>query len=138
MKRPLFVGFLAYLILSSLTPTGYAQSKTGPVMFTPGGKESVDVTVGDKLTLTATYKQISVGKQSAVSVSGDITNNTAVKMSYSYHVAFLDKDKNLIGCHNFNLFVNGGEKGRAGTFVVLPPDQIARIAFYSVALHESE
>jgi len=59
-------------------------------------------------------------------------------MNYAYFVAFLDQDKNLIGCQSFNLFVQPDKQQNAGTFIQLPPEQIARIASYSVAFYESE
>ena len=49
-----------------------------------------------------------------------------------------DKDKNLIGCQNFLVSVEAGKENQAGTFIQLPRDQIARIAFYSVAFYESD
>jgi hypothetical protein len=36
------------------------------------------------------------------------------------------------------LAVEAGRENTAGTFIQLPRDQIGRIAFYSVAFHESE
>ena len=115
-----------------------ADSKSGEVKFTAPKKESVKVSLGDKLKIDAEFKMIEVGAQAAVSVGAKVKNTTDVRMYYSYNVAFLDKDKNLIGCQNFSLSVDPGKGGQAGTFIQLPRDQIAKIASYTVAFHESD
>jgi len=116
----------------------HADSKTGEAKFTGPKRETVKVALGDQLQLTAEFKMIEVGQLAAISVPAKIKNPTKNRMHYSYNVAFLDKDKNLIGCQNFHLAVEAGRDSTAGTFIQLPRDQIARIAYYSVALHESE
>jgi hypothetical protein len=115
-----------------------AESKTGPAKFTPGGNDTINVAMGDKVKINATFNLIKLAGGTPVSVGAKVNNTAPVKMYYSYNVAFLDKDKNLIGCHHFNLFLDPGKSGTAGTFIQLPADQIARIAFYSVAFHESD
>ena len=125
-------------ILCFLTGSAAADSKSGDVKFTGPRKESVKVSVGDKLKVDVVLEQIDVGNQTAVSVGGTIKNTSGTKMNYSYHVAFLDKSKNLIGCQNFNLFVDGGKEGRVGTFINLPPEEIAKIAYYTIVFYESE
>jgi hypothetical protein len=134
MLRLLFAVGLGCL----LTGAASADTKNGSVKFTGVKQGSVNVKAGDKVKLDATLEQIDVGGISAVSVAGNVTNNTGAKMYYSYNVAFLDKDKNLVGCQNFELFLDGGKTMRAGTFIKLPPDQIAKIAYYSIAFHESD
>jgi len=71
-------------------------------------------------------------------VSGNVKNTTNAKMFYSYNVAFLDKDKNLVGCQNFALDVQAGKEAATGTFIFLPREDIARIHSYSVAFYESD
>jgi hypothetical protein len=125
-------------LLAATTAQARADSKTGEAKFTGPNNETVKVAVGDKVKLTAEFKQIEVGKLAAVSVGAKVKNTAGVRMYYSYNVAFLDKDKNLIGCQNFMVSAEGGKEASAGTFIQLPRDQIARIAYYSVAVHESD
>jgi len=69
-----FFSLATFFCLALGIPDGrsYAESKSGAVRFTAIGKESVNVTLGDKLKLDATFKLIDVGGISAVSVSGQI------------------------------------------------------------------
>ncbi|HJZ55639.1 MAG TPA: hypothetical protein VKE74_11795 [Gemmataceae bacterium] len=145
---------LSCLLTGGTARLAEAETKTGEIKFTGPKKESVKVALGDKLKLEVTFQQIQVDQQggvsingtgkntadqqSAVSVHGTVKNTADVKMHYSYNVAFLDKDKNLIGCQNFYLYVEAGKQGPVGTFIQLPSDQIARIAYYSVAFYESD
>jgi len=138
MKQAFLIRALVCLIFGVSTATVQAQSKTAAAKFTPGGTETYNVSLGDKVKLEATLKLIKLGTGTPISCKATVNNTASVKMYYSYNVAFLDKDKNLIGCHHFNLFLDPGKQGGAGTFLQLPPDQISRIAYYSVAFHESE
>jgi hypothetical protein len=138
MKHPFLVAALGCLIIGVNVAALQAESKSGKAKFTPGGSEAVNVTMGSKMKLDATFKVISIGPSSAVSVKGTVKNTSGGKMYYSYFVAFMDKDKNLIGCQNFSLFMDGGKDGLAGTFIQLPPEEISRIAYYSVAFYESD
>ena len=115
-----------------------ADSKTGEAKFTGPKKESIQVELGDKLKLNAEFHQMQVGRLAAVSVKAKIKNTTSRQMYFSYNVAFLDKDKNLIGCQSFPLPIGPNQDSTAGTFITLPRDQIAKIAYYSVAFHESD
>ena len=125
-------------LLAAASSTAHADSKTGEARFTGVKRETVRVALGDKLKLTAEFQMIEVGQLAAVAVPAKVKNTARVRMHYSYNVAFLDKDKNLIGCQNFMLSVEPGRENTAGTFIQLPRDQIAKIAFYSVAFHESD
>ncbi len=136
-KRIYLLIGIACLLLAGSAATANAESKSGPIQFTAGGNESVHVAMGAKLKLDATLKLIDVGGAKAISVKGQVKNTAKEKLHYAYFVAFMDKDKNLIGCHHFVLFVDGGKQGPVGTFIQLPLDEIARIASYSVAFYES-
>jgi hypothetical protein len=138
MVRKFFVLVLGCLLVAATAGSARADSKTGEAKFTGVKKETVKVSVGQKVKLDAEFQMIDVGTLSAVSVGAKVKNTANVRMNYSYNVAFLDKDKNLIGCQNFILSVDANKDGTAGTFIQLPPDQIAKIAYYSVALHESD
>lgn len=138
MLRMLSVLLLGCLLAVVSTESAQADTKTGEAKFTAPKKESVKVSLGDKLKIDAEFKMIEVGAQAAVSVGAKIKNTANVQMYYSYNVAFLDKDKNLIGCQNFSLPVEANKDATAGTFIQLPRDQIAKIAYYSVAFHESD
>ena len=138
MKRIYSAIVLAAMILGMNSSALHAQSKTGAANFTVSGSESYNVKLGNKVKLDATFNLIKLGAGTPVSVKASITNTASVKMYYSYNVAFLDKDKNLVGCQHFNLFVDPGKQGSAGTFIQLPSNQIARIAYYSVAFYESD
>ena len=116
----------------------FADNKTGEIKFTGQSKEIVKVSAGDKVKLNVELKQFELGGRAAISVSGKVKNTTDTKMSYSYNVAFLDKDKNLIGCQNFALEIQAGKDGGVGTFIFLPRDEIAKIHYYSIAFHESD
>src|ERR1022692_2726250 len=136
MKQVYLIGALVCLIFGANTATVQAQAKTAAAKFTPGGNESYSVSLGDKVKPEATLKLIKLGTGTPISCKATVNNTASVKMYYSYNVAFLDKDKNLVGCHHFGLFLDPGKQGGAGTFLQLPPDHIARIAYYSVAFHE--
>jgi hypothetical protein len=138
MTRALFVLVLAAVLAATTADGARADSKTGEAKFTGPKKESVKVALGDKLKLNADFQMIEVGALAAIAVPAKVKNTTKARMHYSYNVAFLDKDKNLIGCQNFMVSVEPGRENTAGTFIQLPRDQIARIAFYSVAFHESD
>ncbi len=138
MKHLFLMAALVVALLGVNPATLEAETKTAEAKFTPAGNEMVTVTLGDKVKLDATFKLIMVGTATPVSVKATVNNTANVKMYYSYNVAFLDKDKNLIGCQHFDLFLDPGKQGDAGTFLQLPPDQIARIAYYSVAFYESD
>lgn len=131
----LAVGVLA---LGFTAGPALAENKSGEAKFTGPNKESYKVKAGAMVKLDVDLKQIAIGPQSAVSVSGKVKNTAGVKMYYSYNVAFLDKDKNLIGCQNFNLFLDPGKEAGVGTFINLPPAEIKKIAYYSIAFHESD
>ena len=137
MARGFFVLVLGCLVAGMTVGSAGADSKTGEAKFT-GKKDSVKVELGEKLKLDVEFKMIEVGAQAAVSVGGTVKNTSNARMYYSYNVAFLDKDKNLIGCQNFTLQVEPNKDGTVGTFINLPRDQIAKIAHYSVAFHESD
>ena len=138
MTRPFAILAFALLLVTTSNRAAQADSKTGEAKFTGPKQEAVKVSLGDKLKLDATFQMIEIGQLAAISVQAKIKNTTGVMMYYSYHVAFLDKDKNLIGCQSFPLQIAANRSGTAGTFIQLPRDQIARIAYYSVAFHESE
>lgn len=138
MKRLFAALVLGGLLLGVSAHPALAENKTGEARFTGPNKESYQVSAGTTVQLHVELKQIAVGPQSAVSVSGKVRNTGSVKMNYSYHVAFLDKDKNLIGCQNFNLFIDPGKEGPVGTFINLPPGEIRKIAYYSVTFYESD
>jgi hypothetical protein len=138
MPRILSTLLLAALVAAATAPGARADSKTGEAKFTGVKRETVRVALGDKLKLTAEFQVIEIGQLAAVAVPAKVKNTAKVRMHYSYNVAFLDKDKNLIGCQNFMVSVEPGRENTAGTFIQLPRDQIARIAFYSVAFHESD
>ena len=129
---------LALLVAANTAPSAHADHKSGEVKFTGVKRESVRVALGDRLKLTAEFQVIEVGRLAAVATPAKVVNTARVRMHYSYNVAFLDKDKNLVGCQNFMLSIEPGKEGTAGTFIQLPRDQIAKIAFYSVAFHESD
>jgi hypothetical protein len=138
MKRLLLVLGVACLVNITGAGVSYAETKTGAARFTAAGNESIKVALGNKVKFDATFQPITVGTISAISVRGNVNNTTNGKLHYAYFVAFLDKDKNLVGCQHNILFVEGGKQGTVGTFIQLPPEQIARIAFYSVAFYEGE
>jgi hypothetical protein len=129
---------LAALVAATTAPSARGDHKTGEAKFTGVKRETVRVALGDKLKLTAEFQMIEIGQLAAVAVPARVKNTAKVRMHYSYNVAFLDKDKNLIGCQNFMVSVEPGRENTAGTFIQLPRDQIAKIAFYSVAFHESD
>ena len=128
---------LGCLLTGATARPAAAETKTGEVKFTGVNREAARVTAGDKLKLEAGFQQIDVGGVSAVSVHGMVKNTTRMKLHYSYNVAFLDKDKNLIGCQNFAHDVEAGKQSGAGTFIFLPREEIAKIQYYSIAFHES-
>jgi hypothetical protein len=138
MTRALSLLALAALISAASASAARADSKTGEAKFTGPKKETIKVKLGDQLKVEAEFKMIEVGQLAAVSVQAKVKNTANVQMHYSYNVAFLDKDKNLIGCQNFPLQIGANKDGTAGTFIQLPRDEIAKIAYYSVAFHESE
>src|SRR4029450_2985020 len=138
MTRILRIFVLASLLVTATSAPTRADSKTGEAKFTGVKRETVRVALGDQLTLTAELQMIEVGQLAAISVRAKVKNPANVRMFYSYNVAFLDKDKNLIGCQNFQVSVEADKENTAGTFIQLPRDQIAKIAYYSVALHESD
>jgi hypothetical protein len=137
MFRILSTFLLAALVIATSTPRAHADSETAEAKFTGVKRETIRVAAGKTLKLTAEFQMIEVGRLAAVAIPAKVKNTANVRMYYSYNVAFLDKDKNLIGCQNFLLSVEPGRENTAGTFIQLPRDQIARIAFYSVAFHES-
>jgi hypothetical protein len=130
--------FVAVLLVAASAGLAAAENKSGEVKFTGPKNESVKVTAGTKLKLEAEFQQITVGNLSAVSVKGTVKNTTAVQMYYSYNVAFLDKDKNVVGCQNFSVPVQPGKEAGAGTFIQLPADAISKITSYTVAFYESD
>ena len=136
--------FPVLVIATVLSAAGFAgaaehvDSKSGPIKLAGTGSQPVKITLGEKVKLSPEFKVINVGNSSAVNVRGDIQNSTDQKVFYSYHVAFLDKDKNLIACQNFSLWLDPGKKGSAGTFIGLSPAQTEKIAFYSAVLYEGE
>jgi hypothetical protein len=137
MIRSLSLLALALLIAAAASTSARADSKSGEAKFTGPKRETIRVALGDKLKLTAEFQMVEIGALTAVAVPARVRNTARVRMHYSYNVAFLDKDKNLIGCQNFQVSVEAGKENTAGTFIQLPRDQIERIAFYSVAFHES-
>ena len=138
MTRLLAAAAVCGLVLGTSAGPAAAESKSGEVKFTGPKAESYKVSMGEQVKLDVEFKQIQVGAQTAVGVSGKVRNTAGVKMHYSYNVAFLDKDKNLIGCQNFTLFLDPGKDGPVGTFINLPPAEVKKIAYYSVAFHESD
>jgi hypothetical protein len=138
MLRALLLIVVTSLLAATTAGSARADSKSGEAKFTGPKKEVVKVALGDELKLNAEFAMIEVGRLAAVSVRATVKNTTGAMMYYSYNVAFLDKDKNLIGCQSFSLPIQANRDGTAGTFIQLPREQIARIAYYSVAFHESD
>lgn len=138
MLRTIPALLLAGLVIAVSGGVGQAETKTGEAKFTAPKKELIKVEMGGKLKLNVELKMFELGARAAVSVSGKVKNTTDAQMHYSYNVAFLDKDKNLVGCQNFALSVQPGKEGSVGTFIFLPRDEIAKIAYYSIAFHESD
>ena len=82
---------------------------------------------------------IEVGRLAAISVNAKIKNTSSERMYYSYNVAFFDKDKNLIGCQvRSTPGWRERRQHRRDVHPSSPRDEIAKIAYYSVALHESD
>jgi hypothetical protein len=133
----LFIVAVLGCLAAGVTAAADADTKTGEAKFAPGKKDSVKVSVGKNLKLDAEYQLIDVGGLTAVSVRANVKNTTSTRLHYAYHVSFLDKDRNLVGCQSTVLSAEPGKQGPAGTFIQLPPDRISRIAYYSVALYES-
>jgi hypothetical protein len=133
----LFIVMVLGCLAAGVMAAADADTKTGEAKFAPGKKDPVKVSVGKNLKLDAEYQLIDVGGQTAVSVRAAVKNTARTRLHYAYHVAFLDKDKNLVGCQSSMLSVEGGKEGTAGTFIPLPPEQVSRIAYYSVTLYES-
>jgi hypothetical protein len=114
----------------------HVDSKSAAIKFGGVTAKPVKLTMGDKIKLDAELKFGEVGKQTAVSVHGDVQNTTDQKIYYSYQIAFLDKEKNLVGCSNFTLWLDPGKKGGAASFISLSPAQIEKIAFYAAVFYE--
>ncbi len=128
----------AIVLVCLLAGFSLADHKTGEIQFTGPMKEKIKASAGEKLKLTVEFKQFELNGRSAVSVNGNIKNTASTKMYYSYNIAFLDKNKNLIGCQNFVLDIEAGKTSPAGTFLFLPRDEIGRIYYYSIAFYESD
>ena len=135
------VALLVAIVLIS-SPAVFAvdiETKSGAIQFSGPKKDGIKLSIGKKIKFSPELKQITVGKGNAVSVGGEAENTTDQKIFYSYHIAFLDKDKNVIGCHAYNLWFDPGKKkGHIGTFIGLPPEQIAKIASYTLIFYEDD
>ena len=138
MSQSFRVLCLTLFLAAAATSPARADSKSGEAKFTGPRKEKVAVELGNKLKLKAEFQMIEVGRLAAISVNAKIKNTSSARMYYSYNVAFFDKDKNLIGCHCVPLQIGANGDSTAGTFIQLPRDEIAKIAYYSVAFHESD
>jgi hypothetical protein len=114
------------------------DSKSGAVQFAGSSKPGVKVSLGKRLKFEPEFKSFKIGKGHAVEVGADAHNSTDQKIFFSYHVALLDKEKNVIGCQNFTLWADPGKKVRIGNFITLPSEQIAKIASYSVIFYEDD
>jgi hypothetical protein len=115
------------------------DAKAGAIQFSGPSNKGVKIKLGKRLKFEPEFKYIQIGKGNAVNVGGgDVENTTDKKIFYSYHVAFFDKDKNVIGVQNFSLWIDAGKKARIGTFIALPPEQIAKITSYSAIFYEDD
>lgn len=115
-----------------------ADNKSGEVKFIAVNKEAAKVSGGDKVKYTVALKLIDIGGGSHIQPLGTVKNTANVKMHYSFQVAFLDKDKNLVVCHSFTLFLDPGAQGTLGVPIAVPKAEIGRIEYYSIAFHEGE
>ena len=119
----------------------YADTKSGEAKLDVFEK-ALKVSLGDKVKASCTYyiDPDFLGK-TAVAVHAKVKNTSDKHMHYGYYVAFQDKDKNLVACSSFSgklAKLKPGGENYIGNTIVLPIDQIKRLAFYQVTLLEDE
>ncbi len=147
MKNRRFGMFFAVTTALCCTSVAYPDTKSGKANLQEEKgqgvpEEALKVSLGDKVKANCTYYIIPdfLGKK-VVSVQANIKNTSDKQMYYGYYVAFLDKDKNLVGCSSFAgelAQLEPGGVGNIGSVIRLPNEQIKRIAFYQVSLWEDE
>ena len=88
------------------------------------------------MKLSPESKVINVSNSSAIKFHGDIQNSTQQGL-YSYHVAFLDKDRNLDTAARTSPGSTPARKARPARFMgLLPADREERC--YSAVLYEGD
>jgi len=140
MKNRMLGMCFALAMALCYTSAAYPDTKSGEANLQE--KQELNVSLGDKVKANCTYYIVPdfFGKK-VVAVQANVKNTSQKQMFYGYYVAFLDKDKNLIGCSSFVgdlAKLEAGEEGYIGSVIQLPNDQIERIAFYQVSLWEDE
>jgi hypothetical protein len=118
---------------------GFADSKNGEAKFKVGGKETVKVSLGDKLKFEGEFRVTDFFGKTALNAGGKLKNTSDKKMHYAYYVTFLDKDKNVVGCTSLtSLSVEAGKDTFIGNVIFIPADRVEKIVSFAATLYEGE
>ena len=102
--------------------------------------KALKVVLGQKIKTECLYYIIPdfMGRK-VVSVGAHIKNTSDKLMYFGYHVAFFDKNKNLIAASSFsNDKLEPGKETEIGNVLELPRSELGKIAFYQVTVLEDE
>ena len=102
--------------------------------------KALKVDLGQKLKTECRYYIIPdfFGRK-VVSVGASIKNTSPKLLYFGYHVAFFDKNKNLIAASSYDKGkLEPGKETNIGNVLELPRSQLGKIAFYQVTVLEDE
>jgi hypothetical protein len=115
------------------------EHKSGPAEFDAAGKKRVKVTVGKNIKFESDLHRFEFMGMTSVVGRGSLKNTSDKKLHASLHIAFFDKDKNLLGCGAQTFFaVMPGAQQFVNLVIGLPADVADQIASYQITLYEGE
>lgn len=101
-------------------------------------KKPIALSIGKQLEAKTKIKRIEFFDKPAISCQLDIVNKSKTKLYISYHVAFFDKDGNLIGCASQSMGFDPGERTTVGGALVHAPESaMVKITSYQLRYWES-
>ena len=105
-------------------------------------KAFFNVKTGKQIKVEGQFRVSDFFDSKVVMATDDAVNTSKKDLYYAYFVAFLDKNKNLIGCASQVASMSplkAGAKNQFGMCIIpLPESEIKKIAYYQLVFIESE
>jgi hypothetical protein len=143
MKHVISFIVAVFLLIFAVAPSR-AETKSGPIILkqqTVGDSAQPTLTLGHKVKVSCNFGTTDFFGSTVIAAGATIKNTASVPMFYSYHVAFFDEKKNLIGCASqtsMNEGLKPGEETQLGScLITVPPGALARVKSYQVTWYES-
>ncbi len=139
--------FIVVFFIGVFLAPAFAETKSGTVDLKGATYKAPtpEVKLGSKLDATCGFYVTDFGEgRNYLAARVKLHNTASIPMYYSFHIAFFDKDNNLIGCMSQSAeAVRSGlapdERTELGNCLApVPTDQIAKIKSYQITYYESD